>query len=612
VRDILHAAPPSAKIPDDYPAQFDAFVSFIRSRGVNIRTTFSKAGGLGTGRITREQFLAILKSFGTDLPVSDFEQIIDLFKQQDGLYSYWTFCQTVDAYELKPQINSSRKISAHPPSRAVVEKLHILLKERRISAGDFFPSDHSQIGQPRLIRILAGMRVSVDAQDIRDLMALYGDENDMFDYERFIEDVAVKVVPQVCNVDDVLERLRDFLITNKKTLSSAIVRYDREGSGWVTVRDLKAAFHFLQFKITEQEALVLADAFPFPDGKNEVSWKDLCAKCDPDPTLFGPTEWQINRARLQEEVVASNQALPAHIISIIKRILAVAPTIDQSFIDLDPRNQGRLPQTDFLRVLKDVEGLSLSPTDVSKLLGFYRLSGSPEINYLALCRDLKGAVNFPVVEEVAEEMRPLRVEPEIKVPELSLPIRALVKRFKQFVIRKGVSANSVFEQYDGNRLGYVHPAKVGQILAASGFETLREELENLCRTFRDVTRPELFAYRIFGAAVDREDVSGEECVSSPGCAALPGDVEREVAANLVHIREKLLARNRRVGALFTGVQEDVVSAAEFQRRLEGLHILLKSNQIQGILRKYRVGVGSGDVDWKAFCRDVERSRTIGV
>jgi hypothetical protein len=87
-------------------------------------------------------------------------------------------------------------------------------------------------------------------------------------------------------------------------------------------------------------------------------------------------------------------------------------------------------------------------------------------------------------------------------------------------------------------------------------------------------------------------------------------VEQDVLQTAGQIREKLLARHRTIDMAFRGVTEPTISASEFQRRLIAIDLVLLSNQIQALIRRYRINL-TNQVDWKTFVADVNQSKTVG-
>jgi hypothetical protein len=86
----------------------------------------------------------------------------------------------------------------------------------------------------------------------------------------------------------------------------------------------------------------------------------------------------------------------------------------------------------------------------------------------------------------------------------------------------------------------------------------------------------------------------------------------EQGAKLIagQIREKLLARHRRIDIAFNGITEDTISAIEFQKRLTAIDLVLAAGQTQTLIRRYRVNL-TDQIDWKAFVADVNQSKTVG-
>jgi hypothetical protein len=63
--------------------------------------------------------------------------------------------------------------------------------------------------------------------------------------------------------------------------------------------------------------------------------------------------------------------------------------------------------------------------------------------------------------------------------------------------------------------------------------------------------------------------------------------------------------------LFAGVTEQLVTVEEFRAKLAATQLIIKSDEWQLVLRKYR-GSSQGGIDWKRFVTDTEKRVPLEV
>jgi hypothetical protein len=207
------------------------------------------------------------------------------------------------------------------------------------------------------------------------------------------------------------------------------------------------------------------------------------------------------------------------------------------------------------------------------------------------------------------------------LPTLAPEVHAFLKRYKAFCAQRRITPADAFVPYDVPTTGSVSSrsrvtsglvpvAKLFAVFANIQFELQAGDVELLRNAFKDSKRMDLFNYATFIRAVNVEDITSQE--SRASLASMPVSPAVEQGAKLIagQIREKLLARHRKIDIAFTGVTEDTISAAEFQKRLIAIDLVLVAGQAQTLIKRYRVNL-TDQIDWKAFVADVNQSKTVG-
>jgi Ca2+-binding EF-hand superfamily protein len=331
----------------------------------------------------------------------------------------------------------------------------------------------------------------------------------------------------------------------------------------------------------------IRDAFPGASGS--VRWRDLCARVD------------VPAGRPLPDPVAESRSgtLPPNMIDLLHKVSAVLA--DSEFRTLDPRRTGRISQQELAGVLVRLPVL-LTPAEVRQLSGYYRVTGTRDINYLNLLRDARDIPAVPVRK--AEDARAPPV-----IPPLPDGAHATLRRFKQFVTQHQMTPKDPFEQYDPALSGLVSVVRLQGLFKNIDFPISRAELDEVTGAFRDQRRPEYFACAAFAAAVEREDVASPSVRSSLESLPAMPRVGHVASAACAVIHDKLVVRNKRVAQAFAGLPAGPIPAGEFGRRIVDLGLILTPGEVQALIRKYQARPAD-DVDWQSFCKDVEASKTL--
>jgi Ca2+-binding EF-hand superfamily protein len=401
----------------------------------------------------------------------------------------------------------------------------------------------------------------------------------------------------------VVDRLKKFLAGSFLSLASSASRFDREKSGVISAPQFASALQFLRFNFTNQDLAAIREAYPGPT-RGTIDWRALCT--DVDPPAPAPITQTV-------ELPTGTALPPDNVAAIVRRLEAAAQLnkIDllSEFQALDKTRRGFLSQEDFIALVTDLP-TRLELPEIRFLTSYYRLSGRPDINYLALCSDAKAIAKPPVASTPPETVT---VTPTVQFAPASVPmsVHNFIKRYKAFCGQRRIAPGDVFLAYDAAHSGLIPVVRVHACFNNVDFPVLRSDVEQVIATFRDEKRSDLFNYIAFNRVVNTEDITSQEVRASLASAPVSADLERTAALVALQIREKLLARHRKIDLAFRGITTDTIPAAEFQKRLAVIDLVLLSGQTNALLRKYRVNL-TDEINWKAFVADVEQSKTIGT
>ena len=182
-------------------------------------------------------------------------------------------------------------------------------------------------------------------------------------------------------------------------------------------------------------------------------------------------------------------------------------------------------------------------------------------------------------------------------------VRLFLKRYRLFILSSNLPMDAPFAPIDGGRTGLVPINRVQECFTRVGFETSRDELESTINTFRDFRRERAFNYDLFIRSSEAE-------VTDYANIDVPPEVQKEVNDIEMAIKEKLSSRNRSIRMAFAGIARPTISIETFLERLATVDVMLRTNQSNALVRKYRMDQ-SDQIDWRRFCTDVDNCRTLG-
>ncbi|OHT09049.1 EF hand family protein [Tritrichomonas foetus] len=619
-------------VPAPTPS-FTELATYIKSREIEPRKFFTQQDRLNTGKMTFRMFTSILSSFGASISPRGYEEIANSFldDESSGFCNYNLFIKAIDEFVLPPPPHATSYLQTVAQEGAQYQKQQtpeVLLQAAKGTIADRRINTHlhfaglqregyagDEIPLHKFIRIVSGMKIDLSYEEIESIASLFT-SNGQIRYRDFLQAVEPQSTTRTVTLGDVIPRLRDHLYQTRQQLARVAMRFDRENSGNIASMQLSSILQFVRFDCTHQDIAALRDAFPGNE-RGTVCWRDLCAQVD-QPIREYETNSKCAEDSLGLSVLTSRPPVesnppPKHIADIVNKINSSFASTDElvaGFRSRDRLKNGLVNNEQFVNFLYNLP-CGITPAELRAVVAYYRVSGSSNINYLQLANDSK------LVRDGISETQRQATEPQLEatptaidpIPELTPEIHSFLKRLKSFASQRRFHPLNLFEPYDSLHNGNIVKYKVQSCFAQVDFPLNRNELEQIVEVFRDTKRPEYFNYNTFLRALDEEDITSAESRSSITAAPISSEVDREATTTCSQIREKLLARHRRIEMIFNGVNTPTISTREFQQRLGLIDIVIRASQTTSLIRKYRVNI-SDEVDWKRFCEDVNNSKTI--
>lgn len=645
---------PVVEIPAATPS-FAALAKYIKDRDIDLQIFFSQKDRLNTGKLPYQQFISSLASFGASLSPSQLQEIANSFLEHNsGLCNYNLYIRAVNEYippktvprftmrNLNEQ-NTNGVISvgeAPPPQtpQTLLEAAKGEIRDRRIDLDLHFShlKREGYLGDEipliKFVRIIQGMKISLQNAEIESIASLFKGSNGIR-YKDFIEAVRPPNTTITITHNDVIPRLRQYLYDTRQTLARVALRYDRENSGNISASQLSSIIQFVRFDATHQEIAAIREGFPGTE-RGTVSWRDLCAQVDQPIRPYENTfQDDINNPSSQTLGYSTRPQVtsslpPNRIADILNKIIsATCPSNDNNDVSRasdadflypirqsDNLNRGIISQSAFANFLYTLP-VNFTQMEVRQLISYYRVSGSSDINYLQVSEDAVNLRKNSLEKARTEALQtPLELQPSSPLgtrtlSQLSPEVHDFLRRLKSYCNQRRFQPSNLFERYDTVHNGTVNTYKVQACFAQVDFPVTRKEIETVVGAFSDPRRPDVFNYVLFNRAYDLEDITSSEVRSSLTAAPISFEIDREAEIACIQIREKLLARHRRIENTFQGIAAPTCSTDEFQKRLNSIGFVIHASETTALIRKYRVNL-SDEIDYKRFCQDVNNSKTI--
>lgn len=597
---------------------FEQLATFIKSHNIDARLVFYYQDKLNTGTMQKRQFYAVLSSFGANMSPNALKEIAQSFEEDNGYCNYFLFLQALEDFVPPPPKATTRVFDiAEETARAadpnvLLEDTRRVIEQRRIDVADHFAclereGAGDEVPLARFARVLFGMKIDLSNADVEALGKQFPGKYGTVRWRDFVEAVRPREFTRTINSEDVIERLKTYLLGSHFTFADCAARFDREGSGNISGPQLMGAFKFLGFNYDTAEFASIRRAYPGATA-GTIDWKALSREVDrqKEPTVT-LEEMALSKAEHEQ-----GNAPPENVARLLQKVKQgfdeKGVSMFETFRAFDRMNKGLVQQEQFLDVLYSLP-VKFVTSEVRPLMMFYRALGCSDINYVAMAKDLNRMASDKVEEErtrqLAAETKPVE-EPK---PEIPQGVHQFLKRFKTFCQQRRLDVRSLFAPYDTAHNGTIPVFKVQACFNNVDFPILRSENESLIACFRSARKSEAFNYVAFNQAVADEDITSDEVRATLESAPISAEVDREAAITCSSIREKLLARHRRIEYAFAGLTEPTIPSSEFQTRLNRMDLVLRAGQIQAVIRKYRVNM-TDLVNWQLFCTDVNQSKTI--
>ena len=572
---------------------------WFKSQGIDPIGQLMKHDRYKRRKIPTQNFISDISCWGIPLTPQQQDELAAAFSVGDQ-FDYMAFGEEIS----RIQATLTRPSSVRKPIidlNEVLDRITEIIQNRRPTIKDQIESmdiNHTgKVPSQRFFRAFTSSGFGLSNGEYEVIDNEFGDEKGNIDYVRFFNQVMPKSAPQV-DVDSIYIRLHDFLQENGITLKPRIERFDTGMKGVVPFTQLAAIFRAIGFDINAQETAALKNAI----AHNREQTFDYLDFCDlVDPHIEAPKVEKLEplpRHDRDEDAMASLEAM-TRIEAIVTKYQI---NLSAEFKKYDTKMNGLIRPDSFARVLQSLP-IKVLPKEVKILTDFYTSSGG-YCSYEQFIQDMTefGGKRVRQTPEISKTILK-DAKPQMQNVEASL------HKFKIFLMKDGIPPETVFIPYDANNTGMIPKIRLQPILESIGFPGLPSDYSILAETFTDARLTEKVNYKKLCEAVNRTEIGREEFATTRVDNLADAKLDEGTMAVLVGIREKLLARHKKVRQPFFGINQQLISQRDFRRCIESYGLVIKENDLQKIIRGYKRNM-QGDIDWNRFCTDVETANAI--
>jgi hypothetical protein len=327
-----------------------------------------------------------------------------------------------------------------------------------------------------------------------------------------------------------------------------------------------------------------------------LTWKLLCAEVEPTPAP--PPKPAVSESAREEPSLEIVQFMQR----ISQAVERCGTSLRSEFLGVDVRKVGVLSSQVFKGVL-DSLAVRTSLSEISGLLKQYFKPKTDMIVYGVFCDDLELFGKAPPPVPRPRIVIPTKDEKDIERSEQALRL------LKAALGCRRLHGEELFIGHDSARMGTIPIETLVPATKAIAPFLSDEVVEQIKKDFRDRRQPERFNYRrlcaILGSVVaTQEDI--EQVIEHR--REVYGENEN-VEPVLVTIKGKLTERRKTIYELFINVTSDGIPVTQFRNRIGAAGIALSEADAQKLVWKYKTRIPN-EIDWRAFCADVEEARSI--
>ena len=622
--DISPKSLPKAKI--ELPPYFPIVAQVIREQGIDIYSALSSYDRFHQGKISSSQFLQELSQYRIPLIPREFSDLAHIFAlpESPSYIDYRRFCEEIknektsislrrssNSQDIRNDFNTLQS-SSKPDQSITIEKIlqpFIGIDTKRL-INQFHYDDYQNTGYVvpnAFFKTLSLINLYPNPFEREVLKNKYmNPQTGRYDYNSFISDLCpqehIEFASNSLLFKQLVVEIKQFLYEKAILLRPILIRLDKVKTGKIPIRTLCDQLRGLQFNLTSEDEILIfsqyGELIPI-----EIFTKLVDPTSEQIQTILSQQEKEkalkeksINQSFKQQQIPDQKILQDLALICLAERKYSF--DLRQEFRVDDPLRKGTVKSSLLENIL-----LSLPPSSelanlsecIHDLISYYGIPETGEIRYEDLCLD-KSKYGDEELEKMEESRKVIEEKSQI-IPNHLLFI---IKKIKGYLQLKRMDIFALFQSYDSLHLGELSNQKFKAALKVIA-PLSNEEIEELFVAFPK--------YRKLCEHVNNIELTKDDLIAikfDPEFADIP---QRDVENILISIYQKLTNRRRRVIDSFTFAQEEEIPVDQFIQAIMSFNLVLTTNDIQLLIKKYR-GNLNGDIRWRNFCNDVEKSRSL--
>lgn len=619
---LANAPPEQIK---EMPKSVRSLISLMIKKGIDFRQIFQSYDKVSCGKIPAETFaMSITSVGGVQMLPQEVQEITRYYFDSNGLVNYLRFCQDVDlAYQkANVQIKQVQPQKNNVDAQKAMQHLKKTVIERRISISEIFPKTKTgKLSQYVFSRILSQNNLGLTNQEIESITHFYTvseQSQQEVDCQKFLSFFAEKKVEKsFADINLLLQKIAHISATKHSNLKGTLLRFDRDGSSIMPAFQFIVALQKVGISLGPHEINEICRVFP-GNFQNSVSLQSFLSALH--PYLQKEESNMISQRDIVEienkpPTQPVNKTLPPQIVlDIVNKVSYHALRKEIKLIDdfrnIDKFRHNTIPKNAYFEYITSLNA-GLSIQEIRILFECY-IQNNEEFDYVTFCRDANICVKSRVGN--ANSLANAQINDTCSLnndENISPELKSVLYKIRALEIKKMLDVNDLFFPYDQMKNGTVSCKYVNSIFANMGLLLKGNEYNELIKYYQDSLNKDMFHYRSMSSKLSTVKLTKESVERILYPEYFEAEMERELYSVRPEIKEKLHVRRKNVYMVYANANGSTMTENDFFNRLSNAGIIIMKSQREAIVKYYSQS-GSGEINFKKFCDDVENSSPISV
>ena len=590
----------------ELPSCFRSMVRKMVIRGIDPYPVLAAHDRFRRLVILPAHFLGDMADMGLGLTASEISSLSDAFTD-GGMFDYVAFCQAcqdaASEYEKARKEEQEKTVAREelkPPVDLpmVLKKIEYEIDNRRLpimlALEHYDQSCTGRLPISTFKKNIREMGFSIREDEIDAIAQEFRDKDGSVNYKTFVLAVTKPPPKDDHTGENQMGRLKAYLADKRWQLRPLMEKLDSKRTGSITWAQLAFLFRNISFDLSVREARMLRQKIG-----DLININEFCEQVD--PVFKEPEPTQVEEE--EEPEVPEQETL-----NVLGKTASLLQVSQRNFIDALREYHciptGHIYAASF-REMMHAFPAPMSDDDINQLITKYTDTKKGMVDGFKLARDI-GEYGTTQLQLFPELSVTLKTE-QNAIQNNST--RAILRRLKAHLDSIGRSLTDLCRPYDCYRGGVISQEDFHAIFLFTRFYITQEEEEALFKAFESQRLPKCVNYRKVLHCMQEETVTDTDLAATKIAVTTTNAGEDDLVSICTALHSKLAARRKSARCVFIGLGEGPIPYQQFQQCVRNYGLVLSAPDLQTICRKYRVNL-RGDVDWVAFCNDVDSMKTL--